>query len=538
MNKEDLLNKIHGGLIVSCQAEGDEPLNSAPILTALSLAAIRGGAVAIRAERPGNIIEMKKHVHVPLIGLFKQKHDNSDVYITPTLKEALAIIDAGADILALDATSRPRPNQENLITIVNEVKQRSAVLLMADVATLEEGLNAAEMGFDLIGTTLSGYTATTAAKAASDQPDFELITALVARLGHRIPIIAEGRIWTAEDAYEALRRGAFAVVIGTAITRPTIVTRKIVAQIEKFRQLQDSIAVGVDLGGTKTAIGLVSFQGAVKTKKIISSNWDGGTKQVIGDLISGINRIIGSGDKPIAAIGIAASGRVNPEHGVVFDGVPLANDYFGYPIQEQISNATGLPVSIENDANAAAYAEYSIRKDRPPQRLVFVTIGTGIGGGIMIDGKLLRGTGNAGEIGHICIEHNGRKCRCGRRGCLETYVSRKLLEQEIQNQLPKIGIASLALTTDTIIELIRSNHPQVMKIFYRQMDYLASGLETIFNMIEPDLVVLGGELSRLENILIDSLQKRILRPIPMTPSKLGNTAGMIGAALLAIENLH
>lgn len=535
MDKHKILEKLKGGLIVSCQAEGDEPLNSPQILVALAQAARRGGACALRAERPENLCAMKQAVALPIIGLYKKKYPDSEVYITPTLNEALEVIETGIDILALDATNRIRPNQQSLAEMIYAIRKQRDVLLMADIATLEEGLSAAELGFDFISTTLSGYTETTLQKAIHYQPDFELLSALVAHIGDKIPIIAEGRFWSAEQVVAALRRGAFAVVVGTAITRPTVVTRRIVNEIERFHQLQNSAAIGVDLGGTKTSLGLVSYSGNVSSKKIITSRWNQGAAAVVSDIIFEAKKIIDASHRSVAAIGVAASGRVNQEQGMIFDGIPLATDYFNFPLMDQIATALSLPVVIENDANAAAYAEYFFMKDNPPQRLVVLTIGTGIGGGIVIEGKLLRGQGNAGEIGHICIVPDGRKCRCGRTGCLEAYVSRKLLEQEIAQYLPSFGLASLSLTTDTMIELIKSNHPEVMTIFHRQMDYLACGLVTIFNIIDPDLLVLGGELARLGNILIENLHQRLLRPIHIKTSKLGNDAGMIGAALLAME---
>lgn len=538
MDKRSILKQLKGGLIVSCQAEGDEPLNSPQMLAALARAAILGGACGIRAERPENLRAIRKSIEAPIIGLYKKKYSDSEVYITPTLKEAFEVTEAEIDILALDATMRTRPDQELLADIIYSTRAKSNILLMADVATLEEGLSAAELGFDFISTTLSGYTENTLQKAVGKKPDFELLSALVAHAGDKVPIIAEGRFWTAGECVEALRRGAYAVVIGTAITRPAIVTRRIVDEIERFHQLQQSIAIGIDMGGTKTSFGLVGYSGNVSSKKIITSQWKNGAAAVVSDIILETKKIINSSHHSIAAIGIAASGRVDQNKGIVFDGVPLANDYINYPLMDEISKAVKLPVVIENDANAAAFAEYSFRKDNHLHRLVFLTIGTGIGGGIVIEGKLLRGQGNAGEIGHICIEPNGRKCRCGRTGCLEAYVSRKLLEQEIIEYLPRVGLASLSLTTNSIIELIKSSHPEVMKIFLRQMDYLACGLETVFNLIDPDLLVLGGELARLGNILIENLQHRLFRPVHIMTSKLGNDAGLIGAARLAMEQLR
>jgi N-acylglucosamine-6-phosphate 2-epimerase len=539
MNKQDILSQIKHGLIVSCQAEGDESLNSPEILAALSQAAVRGGAVAIRAERPENIIQIKNQVAVPIIGLYKKKYPVSDVYITPTLHDAIEVLNAGADVIALDATQQPRPNGEQLDQIVTALRKQSEVLLMADIATFEEGIAAAKLGFDLIGTTLSGYTTETNLKAADEKPDFELLSNLINQLGDKIPIIAEGRIGTAEEAVEALRRGAFAVVVGTAITRPTVITSRFLQKIDRFNRLRNAHAIGIDLGGTKTSFGIVSLDGKIQSKKIISSNWEKGTGYIVSNIIAQIQAFVQSASESILAVGLAATGRVDSNKGIVFDGVPLAEDYIGFPIVETIQKATRLPVFIENDANAAAYAEYSLMKENRPQRLVFITIGTGIGGGIIIDGKLIRGKGNAGEIGHICIEKNGRKCRCGRKGCLERYVSRTILQKEIQQLINKgkcfLPEGHAALSTDAIIELIQMNSPHVLDIFNHQLDLLVPGIETIFNTVDPDLIVLGGEIVRLGAMLTQRLQQRLRRSMDIIPARSGNNAGMTGAALLALE---
>ncbi len=542
MDKQDLLSQLRHGLIVSSQAEGDEPLNSPQLLTALAQAAIRGGAIAIRAERPENIAQMKRQLSVPIIGLYKKKYVDSEVYITPTLEDALEVLDAGADIIAMDATDRVRPNGQKLPAIVRALRQRADRLLMADVSTLAEGLAAADMGFDVIGTTLSGYTAETRNRAATDQPDFDLLSALVERLAGRIPIIAEGRIWTAEQAIEALRRGAFAVVVGTAITRPTVITRRIAEKMERFNRFRNASAIGIDLGGTKTSLAIVSFNGHIRAQTTICSAWEQGTKQVIANIIQHIRPLQQSSNETILAIGIAASGRVDPDRGIVFDGVPLAPDYIGFPIVHTIRSQIGMPVFIDNDANASALAEYALMKTARPQRLVLITIGTGIGAGIVIDGKLLRGKGNAGEIGHICIEPNGRTCRCGRKGCLEAYASRAILQQHIQRLIDAgqcdLPPGYLALDTPAIIALIQSNQPAVIKTFHRQLDYLAAGLETLYHTIDPDLVVLAGEIAQLGEPLIEGLQQRLHRPMAIVCSALGNAAGMIGAAIHAFHELE
>ncbi len=224
-----ILDQIHLGLIVSCQARPNEPLFGAEIMARLAKAAELGGAVGIRANSPPDIITIKKMVNLPVIGIFKREYPDSEVYITPTIEEALAVAETGAEIIALDATQRSRPGGISLGTIVKELRHKTTALLMADISTIEEGILAEQLGFDLVATTLSGYTSYTADKAAG--PDLELVEQL--SLSIKIPVLAEGRIETPEQAAEAIKRGAWAVVVGTAITRPHIITQRFVTAIKQ-----------------------------------------------------------------------------------------------------------------------------------------------------------------------------------------------------------------------------------------------------------------------------------------------------------------
>lgn len=259
MENQSVLSKIKNGLIVSCQADVGEPLDRPKIMASFAKAAVVGGAVAIRAERPHNIKAIKRSVFVPVIGIFKQSYPNSEVYITPTINEALAVLKADADIIALDATLRRRPHGDDLPKIIATLRQHKDVSLMADISTLEEGLAAARMGFDLIATTLSGYTAYTQNKALDEMPDFELISQLVQHLPN-VPIIAEGKIWQPEQAVEALRRGAFAVVVGTAITRPKAITQRFHDAIAQFHRLQNAQTISMIWNDKKATSGLDTNQ--------------------------------------------------------------------------------------------------------------------------------------------------------------------------------------------------------------------------------------------------------------------------------------
>ncbi len=234
--KEEILERLEGGLIVSVQAEEQEPLGKPAILAAMSVAAVRGGAVGIRTSRPENIIAVRDAVPVPVIGIYKRQYASSEVIITPTVTEALAVKKTGIPIVAMDATGRKRPMGDSLENMVRELRKDTDILLMADVSTREEGIRAAELGFDLIGTTLSGYTPYSRNTGSEYLPDFDLISELKNELGDDIPVIAEGRIWSPEDAVTAFRRGAFAVVVGSAITRPHLITARITEAITGWRK--------------------------------------------------------------------------------------------------------------------------------------------------------------------------------------------------------------------------------------------------------------------------------------------------------------
>ncbi|OMF90002.1 N-acetylmannosamine-6-phosphate 2-epimerase [Paenibacillus sp. FSL R7-0273] len=202
------------GLVVSCQALEYEPLHGSHHMAAMARAAKEAGAAGIRAGGVADIKAIKEETSLPVIGLVKQQTEGCEVYITPTLEDALDIHAAGADIVAIDGTGRPRPDGRSLKETIAGLKQ-SGVTVMADIATFEEGVQAAAWGADYVSTTLSGYTAET---AGTELPDLSLLKKLAAALP--VPVVAEGGICRPEQAAEALRLGAAFVVVGSAITRP------------------------------------------------------------------------------------------------------------------------------------------------------------------------------------------------------------------------------------------------------------------------------------------------------------------------------
>ena len=221
MDPSSIFTRLQGGLIVSCQALEDEPLHGSQIMAAMARAAVQGGAVGIRANSPADITAIRAAVDLPLIGLYKARISGYKVYITPTVLHACAVAVAGADVIALDATQREHPDGLTAAGLIDLVKQQTKKPVLADVSTLAEGLAAWQAGADAISTALSGYTGYSPQQEA---PDFTLLRKLIAELP--IPVLAEGRIATPEQAARALELGAFAVVVGSAITRPQWITRQ------------------------------------------------------------------------------------------------------------------------------------------------------------------------------------------------------------------------------------------------------------------------------------------------------------------------
>jgi putative N-acetylmannosamine-6-phosphate epimerase len=217
--------EISRGLIVSCQAYAGEPMFGPHIMAAMARAADEGGAIAIRANSPADIAAIRTAVRLPIIGLWKVHAPDSEVYITPDAASAIAIAQAGCDVIAVDATPRPRQNGALLGELIPYIRDVLGKPVMADCSCVEDALAAEALGADYIGTTLAGYTAH--GRPMTDGPDIEFVRELAGRATR--PIIAEGRFHSPEQVRQALALGAHAVCIGGAITRPESITRRFVS---------------------------------------------------------------------------------------------------------------------------------------------------------------------------------------------------------------------------------------------------------------------------------------------------------------------
>ena len=232
--KKEILDSIKGGLIISCQALPGEPLyvEEKSIMYLMARAAKRAGAKCIRTNSVRDVREIKAETGLPVIGLIKQVYEGYEPYITPTMKEVDELVEAEADIIATDCTLRKRGDGLTAGEWITEIRRSYGdILLMADISTYEEGVNAWKAGVDFVGTTLSGYTTYS---RQQDGPDLELVRTLSQTVD--IPVIGEGKVHYPGQAVEMLDAGAYAVVVGGAITRPLEIAQRFMAAVESREQ--------------------------------------------------------------------------------------------------------------------------------------------------------------------------------------------------------------------------------------------------------------------------------------------------------------
>lgn len=225
-----IIEQLKGGLIISCQAKEGSPFRKPVIMAAMAKAAEMSGAVGIRANGFDDIKAIREAVSLPIIGILKKDYPDCEVYITPTFADAKLVASAGADIIAVDATPRKRPNNETLKDLIDRIHNELHLLVMADCSTEEEGLKAAELGADIVATTMSGYTEYSK-HTLEKGPDMAMLQGLVKKAG--VPVIAEGRFNEPENVAAALNAGALAVVVGTALTAPEWRMKQFVAVTKK-----------------------------------------------------------------------------------------------------------------------------------------------------------------------------------------------------------------------------------------------------------------------------------------------------------------
>jgi N-acetylmannosamine-6-phosphate 2-epimerase/N-acetylmannosamine kinase len=533
MGPSEILARLEKSLIVSCQAPEGDPFRDPESMARFARAAVAGGAAGIRANGAEDIAAIRAAVDVPIIGIEKALAADGEILITGSAEAAERLVEAGADLIALDCTARGR--RFGALERLRRIRERG-VAVMADVATLEEALEAEAAGAGLVASTLRGYTAETRHLTAFDAA---FVGEWVSRL--RVPLVVEGRLSAPEQAAAAIGGGAFAVVVGTAITRPREIARRFAEAVAReARHLEHRHFLGIDLGGTQTKYGVVARGGELLAAASAPTPAGGGREALLEHLKRVAQEALGlarqAGVSP-SALGVATAGWVDPNSGKVVYATENLPGWTGTDIAGELEAAIGLPVAVENDANALAVAEKHYGAARDAEDFIAVTLGTGVGGGCYIGGRLNRGPHFfANGIGHMTLVFDGLPCTCGRSGCLEVYANAAALV--------RYGGGSFASAE----ELIREAHAgdgrarEAMGAYAR---YLAAGLASVVQLLDTPLIVLAGGLAQNNPLLIAELNRELprrvtaaeARRLQVRASPLGYYAGVLGAAAVAIEKL-
>jgi glucokinase len=502
-------------------------------MSRFAAAAVAGGAAAIRANGPADVRAIRGVTNVPIIGIHKLRHHDGLPLITPSFESAKALVEAGADMIALDCAERGQ--ESGALDRIPEIHARLGVPVLADVASIEHAATAAQAGADFVMSTLRGYTEGTNHVREFDRRFIEELVRVSS-----VPVIAEGRVSSPEEARQAMAAGALAVVVGRAITRPTEIAHDFAAAIEReyWRRNTLNYTIGIDLGGTLTKYGIVRSDGVLLFKSAAETPAKFGARA----LLDSLKRVVETATKQAvelgyspAAIGVATAGWVENTGRVVYatDNLP---GWTGTPIGEEVGLASGLPVAVENDANALAVGEKHFGAAKSLDDFVCLTLGTGLGGGCYVGGVLNRGTHYlANQIGHIRLEADGKLCSCGMRGCLEPYVNAAALVRYAGNS---------HTTAAQVIAAANAGEQKANEALRTLARHLARGCATLVALLDPQALILGGGLIENNPVLITVLSEELMqlvrpsenRALRIIPSELGYHGGVLGAAALAFEH--
>ena len=309
-----------------------------------------------------------------------------------------------------------------------------------------------------------------------------------------------------------------------------------------------------DLGGTKFAFGVVAESGEVLGSDKIETLAKQGPEQAIQRVNLAAQSLLQKLNiKPedLIGIGIASPGPLNISKGCV-DGSPNLPGWTGYSIEQGLSSFFNLPARIDNDANAAALGEYKFGAGKNKKNMVYLTVSTGIGGGVIVDGRLMRGAnGNAAELGHLTLNINGPACPCGANGCFEMYASgtaiarrtREAIQAGASSQILNLAGSPEEITTHHILAALQKDDALAQKIWNETTEYLGRGLAVVINTFNPELIVVGGGVTAAGELLFTPVREKALRyafprlaaVCSIVPAGLGSNVGVVGAAACAFE---
>ncbi len=319
--------------------------------------------------------------------------------------------------------------------------------------------------------------------------------------------------------------------------------------------MNKSFLIGVDIGGTNLKTGLVNMDGKILKKIVVDTR--GGKDIVLKQIVNSIKNIMGGTEKnksEIIGIGIGTPGLVDSEKGII-RGLTNIKGFENVHMKEYVESALDIPTSVDNDVNVMAYGELKCGAGKDAMNIVCLTLGTGVGGGIIIDGKIYRGSSlSAGEIGHIPVNVDGPKCICGGRACLESYIGRdriikrtiEKLTQKKESIIPKLVAEDLEKITPKIVyEAAEKGDMLAIEIWRETAQYLATALAGIINVLNPELIIIGGGIANAGKYLFDPLRdmfkERVFQFLAektrIVSAQLGEESGIIGSAMLAKDSI-
>lgn len=481
-------------------------MDNADTIVRLALAARDGGAKGLRIEGAANVAAVSAACTLPIVGIIKRDLDASPVRITPFVEDVIALARSGATIIAVDATARTRPVPVEVL--LDEIHAHGC-LAMADLATAEEAQYAARTGFDILGTTLSGYTG----GPTPAHPDLALVEACAA-LGRSV--VAEGRYHNPALAAEAIRSGATAVCVGSAITRTEHITSWYVDNIARVTEARTEPVLALDIGGTKVLAALVT-NAAILEERMVPTDRAIGTD----DWFQGLADLVTDWKGRYTRVGAAVTGLVADGNWSALNSttLPIPGQI---PLGRKLEDKFGVPALACNDAQAAAWGEYRFgagtRRD-----MIFLTISSGIGGGIVSGGRLLTGSrGLAGSLGQTVRRIDGERLEAGASGFGMARAAQGLGHAVDARQIFAARAAGQAWAREIVAAAASE---------------IASALFNLQALIDPEVIVLGGGIG-----LVPAFREEVaaelasadprLRP-RLEPAKLGAAAGLIGIADLA-----
>lgn len=317
----------------------------------------------------------------------------------------------------------------------------------------------------------------------------------------------------------------------------------------------DKKIIGIDIGGTSIKIGILDFYGSIVRKWDIKTRKRDKGNSILSDIWNSINAELTSSEinDEIIGIGVGAPGFVEQESGKVYEAVNIG--WNNFELKEKLQNISSLPVFVENDANLATLGENWKGAGDNSDNFIVITLGTGVGSGIIANGELLGGfNGTAGEIGHITVDPNGLQCNCGRKGCLDTITSGpgvvhkalEMIEKYPSSDLAKFYATKGSITSENIFHLAKNGNKLCQSIINDIADVLGYTIAAIATVINPSKILIGGGLSKSENQLLDAVNNsfekyslpRVFESCKLEIAKLGNDAGIIGAVYFVKKELN